>query len=73
MEEGDLVFFNTRGGISHAGVYLGDGYFVHASSSVGVTISNLDETYWNRRFISGGKISEKLLSTPVEEDAECVN
>ncbi|MFZ1530002.1 MAG: NlpC/P60 family protein [Ferruginibacter sp.] len=73
MEEGDLVFFNTRGGISHVGVYLGEGYFVHASSSVGVTISNLDETYWSRRFISGGKINETLLSTAVEEDADCVN
>ncbi len=73
LEEGDLVFFNTRGGISHTGVYLGDGYFVHASSSVGVTISNLEETYWNRRFIKGGRISEKLLSTPVEEDTESIN
>ena len=60
MAEGDLVFFNTRGGVSHVGVYLGDGYFVHASCSSGVTISNLDETYYNRRFIAGGR--------PVEND-----
>ena len=55
MTEGDLVFFNTRGGVSHVGVYLGEGYFVHASCSSGVTISNLSETYYNKRFISGGR------------------
>ena len=57
MEEGDLVFFNTRGGVSHVGVYLGEGYFVHASCSSGVTISNLSEKYYNKRFIAGGRPS----------------
>jgi lipoprotein Spr len=55
MVEGDLVFFNTRGGVSHVGLYLGDGYFVHASVSSGVTISNLNEDYYNRKFIGGGR------------------
>jgi cell wall-associated NlpC family hydrolase len=57
MQQGDLVFFNTRGGISHVGMYLGNGYFTHASTSAGVMISNLNETYWNRKFISGGRIT----------------
>ena len=56
MLEGDLVFFNTRGGVSHVGVYLGEGYFVHSSSSVGVTINNLNESYYCRKFIGGGRI-----------------
>ena len=56
MLEGDLVFFNTRGGVSHVGVYLGEGYFVHSSSSVGVTINNLNESYYSRKFIGGGRI-----------------
>jgi hypothetical protein len=56
MLEGDLVFFNTRGGVSHVGVYLGDGFFVHSSSSAGVTINNLDESYYSRKFIGGGRI-----------------
>lgn len=55
MIEGDLVFFNTRGGVSHVGLYLGGGYFVHSSSSQGVTIDNLDDGYYEKRFISGGR------------------
>lgn len=57
MLQGDLVFFNTRGGISHVGLYLGNGYFTHASTSIGVTISNLSETYWSRKFVSGGRLT----------------
>lgn len=55
MVEGDMVFFNTRGGVSHVGVYLGNGYFVHASVSNGVTISNLNDDYYSRKFIGGGR------------------
>ena len=55
--QGDLVFFNTRGGISHVGMYLGNGYFTHASTSIGVTISNLSETYWNKKFVGGGRLT----------------
>ena len=54
--QGDLVFFNTRGGISHVGVYLGEGYFVHASTNNGVTLSRLDDPYYESRFISGGRV-----------------
>ena len=56
MQEGDLVFFNTRGGVSHVGVYLGDGYFVHASTNNGVMISRIDEHYYNNRFIGAGRV-----------------
>ena len=55
--EGDLVFFNTRGGVSHVGVYLANGYFVHASTSSGVIISNLEENYYKERFLSAGRVS----------------
>lgn len=61
LAEGDLVFFNTRGGVSHVGVYLGDGYFVHASTNNGVTINNLDDDYYSARFINGGRINRQLL------------
>ena len=58
LKQGDLVFFNTHGGVSHVGVYIANNYFVHASSSHGVTISNLDEAYYARRFICGGRPEE---------------
>lgn len=55
LMQGDLVFFNTTGGVSHVGYYLGDGFFVHASSSKGVTINNLDQSYFSKKFIGGGR------------------
>jgi lipoprotein Spr len=58
--EGDLVFFRIhRLRISHVGVYLANGYFVHASRSRGITISSLEEPYWNRRFAGCGKIARE--------------
>lgn len=57
LREGDLVFFNTRGGISHVGVYLGNNYFVHSSVHSGVTISSLDETYYSKKYIGGGRLA----------------
>lgn len=55
LKEGDLVFFNTKGYVSHVGLYLDNGYFLHASTSQGVTISSLDEAYYQKRFICGGR------------------
>jgi hypothetical protein len=60
LKEGDLVFFNTMGsrhGVSHVGVYLGNDYFVHSSTSSGVMISSLDEDYFSARFVSGGRLN----------------
>ena len=59
LKEGDLVFFNTRGGVSHVGLYLENNYFVHASSSDGVTISNLESRYYAKRFICGGRVEKE--------------
>ncbi len=57
LQEGDLVFFNTRGGVSHVGIYLENNCFVHASIH-GVKISSLDEDYYSKRFICGGRVEE---------------
>lgn len=57
--EGDLVFFRIHHiRISHVGVYLANGYFVHASRSKGVVISNLEDKYWRTRYAGCGKISK---------------
>ena len=52
MQAGDLVFFRTRGKhVSHVGIYLGDGEFIHApTTGERVKVSNLGESYWSRRF-----------------------
>ncbi len=60
LQEGDLVFFNTRGGVSHVGVYLGNSYFVHSSVHSGVTINSLNDDYYNRKYIGGGRINNTI-------------
>lgn len=59
LKEGDLIFFNTRGGISHVGVYLQNNKFVHASASGGVMISDIFDPYWLRRFVGVGRVKEQ--------------
>lgn len=55
LKEGDLVFFNTSGGVSHVGIYLQNNKFAHASTSEGVTISDLFDPYWVKRFVGVGR------------------
>ena len=63
MKQGDLVFFQTyAAGASHVGIYIGNGKFVHASSSHGVMVSSLSDSYWHARFIGAKRfISGKHL------------
>ncbi|MNI27301.1 Murein DD-endopeptidase MepS/Murein LD-carboxypeptidase precursor [compost metagenome] len=57
LRSGDLVFFNTDGkGISHVGIYLGDGEFVHSASDKGVMKSKLSESYYAKRYVSARRI-----------------
>jgi murein DD-endopeptidase / murein LD-carboxypeptidase len=55
LQEGDLVFFSSGHNISHVGIYLQNNKFVHASTSEGVTISDLGDSYWARRFAGAGR------------------
>lgn len=60
LQEGDLVFFRTGGGKkkvpNHVGIYLKNQRFVHASSSKGVIVSDLNDPYYLRSWITGGRV-----------------
>lgn len=59
LREGDLVFFSSASSqkkVAHAGIYLKDGKFIHASTSRGVMISSLDEDYYKRYWLCGGRV-----------------
>lgn len=59
--EGDLVFFKIGSrSITHVGVYMGNNKFAHASSSRGVMISDLDESYWKRYYYKGGRMLDSF-------------
>lgn len=58
LEAGDLVFFaNTyKPGISHAGIYIGDNKFISATSSEGIAIDSLSDSYWGPKFVAGKRV-----------------
>lgn len=59
LRQGDLVFFKgttNKTGITHVGVYLKDNQFVHASTSQGVTISNLNDAYYMKHYAGARRI-----------------
>ena len=57
LQEGDLVFFDYDGKkFSHVGIYLQNGYYVHASSTKGVIIVKLHDPYTYKYFSRGGSV-----------------
>lgn len=57
LKEGDFVFFKISGKkVSHVGIYLDNDHFVHASTSAGVMISDLNEAYWKKYYAGGGRL-----------------
>jgi cell wall-associated NlpC family hydrolase len=57
LQFGDLIFFNTMGRrISHVGIYIGESYFAHSSSSGGVKVSSLNEDYYNGRYVTARRV-----------------
>lgn len=58
LKSGDLVFFNTsknKKGLNHVGIFLKEGYFIHASTSKGVMINHLRENYYRNHYKRGGR------------------
>lgn len=61
LQAGDLVFFNTRGGsgVSHVGIYIGSGKFIHASTSGGVVKTNVnDKYYWGSKYVGAKRVAQ---------------
>lgn len=59
LAEGDILFFtNSKGKVSHVGIYLKEGLFTHASTSNGVSVSSLDDSYWSKHFYRGGRVKK---------------
>jgi len=56
LKEGDLLFFNTSGGVSHVGIYLKNNKFIHASVANGVIITDMYEPYYVKHLIGAGRI-----------------
>ena len=59
LKEGDLVFFHNgrrKRVANHVGIYLKDGKFVHASTSSGVIVSRLEEPYYRKCWMQGGRV-----------------
>lgn len=63
LKFGDLVFFNTRkrNNPGHVGIYLGDNQFVHASRTLGVTISSIEEKYYKTRYAGARRMINKTI------------
>lgn len=57
LQKGDLVFFNTYGGISHVGIYIENGTFIHASSysGGGVKTDNINSKYYATRYVTAAR------------------
>ncbi len=60
LRSGDLVFFETTGqGVSHVGIYVGGGHFIHAASTPPRVIeSDLAETYWSTHYLGARRVVE---------------
>ena len=57
LRKGDLVFFRSKRGINHVGIYLEDGKFIHSATyGKNVTISHLEEDYWRTHYAGGRRV-----------------
>ena len=61
LKFGDLLFFDTmhKGRVTHVGMYLSDGYFVHSGSSTGVIVTSLEKETYAKAFLKARRVIEQ--------------
>lgn len=62
IQAGDLVFFRTGRQKFHVGIYVENGRFLHASTSQGVTLSNINAPYWSVRYWKSRRLAETVAA-----------
>lgn len=74
IQPGDLLFFQEGAKISHTGIYLGAGQFIHAASdgpATGVIISKIQDSYWKKTYRFSGRLlkTEPIFLTEAKDTA----
>ena len=57
LKPGDILYFRPEGKYNHTAVYLGNSLFINASSSEGVVLSSLEDSYWSKYFVHGVRVN----------------
>ncbi|GHU93851.1 hypothetical protein FACS1894156_1290 [Bacteroidia bacterium] len=74
LQSEDIIFFSIKEKkMSHVGVYISKGNFVHASSSQGVRINNLAESYWVKYYAGAGRVPQVPAAKPATEKQKTKN
>jgi hypothetical protein len=69
LKTGDLIFFSTAGkkkGVTHVGIYLSDGKFIHSARKKGVVVSELEAPYWTSKIVSAKRLRERAFPERTE-------
>lgn len=70
LQIGDLVLFKTGTSRRHVGIYMGNNKFLHASTQLGVTITDLNEAYWRKRYWKARRVDEFATKTASASSTE---